>query len=130
MGFLEGVLLCLLYKSFLRPLLTYVSSGCFSLSITNITKLERIHRAASHAITGYLVFSLIPLLPSEASLSPPPVTPIHFTLYCYERALRLPTSFPISDLARLGVKPRLCRSSWRAFTSTHPLMHFSIRSSH
>ena len=36
--------------------------------------------------------------------------------------LRLPTSFPISGLARLGVKPRLCRSSWRAFASTHPLM--------
>ena len=40
----------------------------------------------------------------------------------YEQALRLPTSFPISGLARLGVKPRLCRSSWRAFASTHPLM--------
>ena len=25
-------------------------------------------------------------------------------------------------MARLGVKPRLCRSSWRAFASTHPLM--------
>ena len=25
-------------------------------------------------------------------------------------------------LGRLGVKPRLCRSSWRAFASTHPLM--------
>ena len=30
--------------------------------------------------------------------------------------------FPISGLAKLGVKPRLCRSSWRAFASTHPLM--------
>ena len=30
--------------------------------------------------------------------------------------------FSISDLARLGVKPRLCRSSWRAFASTHLLM--------
>ena len=30
--------------------------------------------------------------------------------------------FPISGLARLGVKPRLCRSSWRAFASTHSLM--------
>ena len=30
--------------------------------------------------------------------------------------------FPISGLARLGVKPTLCRSSWRAFASTHPLM--------
>ena len=38
------------------------------------------------------------------------------------RALRLPISFPISVLARLGVKPRLCRSSWRAFASTHSLM--------
>ena len=42
--------------------------------------------------------------------------------FSHERALRLPTSFPISGLARLGVKPRLCRSSWRAFASTHPLM--------
>ena len=46
----------------------------------------------------------------------------HFTLSSYERALRLPTYFPISGLARLGVKPRLCRSSWRALASTHPLM--------
>ena len=46
----------------------------------------------------------------------------HFTLLSYEWALRLPTSFPISGLARLGVKPRLCRSSWRSFASTHPLM--------
>ena len=30
--------------------------------------------------------------------------------------------FPISGLARLGVKPRLCRSSWKASLSTHPLM--------
>ena len=46
----------------------------------------------------------------------------HFTLFSYERALCLPNSFPISGLARPGVKPRLCRSSWRAFASTHPLM--------
>ena len=46
----------------------------------------------------------------------------HFTLFSYERALRLSTSFPVSGLARLGVKSRLCRSSWRAFASTHPLM--------
>ena len=46
---------------------------------------------------------------------------IHFTLSSYERVLRLPTSFPISGLARLGVKQRLCRSSLRAFASTHPL---------
>ena len=40
--------LSLLYKSFLRPLLTYASPGWFPLlSATNITKLERLHRAAS-----------------------------------------------------------------------------------
>ena len=58
----------------------------------------------------------------SASLPPLQVTLTHFTFFSYERALRLPTSFPISGLARLGVKPRLCRSSWRAFTSTHLLM--------
>ena len=65
---------------------------------------------------------LSPLLLTEASLPPLRVTLTHFTLFSHERALRLPTSFPISGLARLGVKPRLCRSSWRAFASTHPLM--------
>ena len=57
-------------------------------------------------------------------MSPPPlrVTLTHFALISYERALRLSTSSPISDLARLGVKPRFCRSSWRAFAPTHSLM--------
>ena len=115
--------LSLLHKSFIRPLLTYASPGWFPfLSATNITKLERLHRAASRAITGCLSSSPIPLLLSEASLRSLRVTQTHFTLFSYERALRLPTSFPISGLARLGVKPRLCRSSWRAFASTHPLM--------
>ena len=113
----------LLYKSFLRSVLTYASPGWFPfLSATNITKLERLHRAASRAITGCLSSSPIPLLLTEASLPPLRVTLTHFTLFSYERALRLPTSFPISGLARLGVKPKLCRSSWRAFASTHPLM--------
>ena len=115
--------LSVLYKSFLRPLLTYPSPGWFPfLSATNPTKLERLHRAASRAITGCLSSSPIPLLLSEASLPPLQVTLTHFTLLSYERALRLPTFFPISGLARLEVKPRLCRSSWRALASTHPLM--------
>ena len=115
--------LSVLYKSFLRSLLTYASPGwCPFLSATNLTKLERLHRAASRTITGCLSSSPIPLLLTEASLPPLRVILTHFTLLSYERALRLPTSFPISGLARLGVKPRLCRSSWRAFASTHPLM--------
>ena len=109
--------LSVLYKSFLRPLLTYASPGWFPfLSATNFTKLERLHRAASRAITGYLSFSPIPLLLNEAFLLPLRVTPTHFTLLSYKRDLRLPTSFPISGLARLEVKPRLCTSSWRAFS--------------
>ena len=115
--------LSVLYKSFIRPLLTYASPGWFPfLSATNITKLERLHRAASRAITGCLSSSPIQLLLSEASLPLLRVNLTHFTLLSYERALRLPTSFSISGLARLEVKPRLCRSSWRAFASTHPLM--------
>ena len=94
-------------------------------SATNITKLERLHREASHAITGCLSSSSIPLLLSKASLPPLRVTLTHFTLSFYELALRLPTSFPISGLARLRVKPRLCRSFWRAFASTHPLIFSS-----
>ena len=88
--------------------------------------MERLHRAASRAITGCLSSSPIPLLLTEASIPPLRVTLTHFTVLSYERALRLPTSFPISGLARLGVRPRLCRSSWRAFASTHPLMLPSI----
>ena len=53
----------LLYKSFLRPLLTYASPGWFPfLSATNITKLEHLYRAASRAISGCLSSSPIPLL--------------------------------------------------------------------
>ena len=115
--------LSVLYKSFLRPLLTYASPGWYPfLSVTNITKLERLHRAASRTITGCLSSSPIPLLTPEASLPPLRVTLTHFTLLFYKRALRLPIFFPISGLVRLGVKPRLCRSSWRAFAPTHPLM--------
>ena len=113
--------LSLLYK--FRFLLTYASPGWFPfLSATNFTKLERLHRAASRAITGCLSSSPTLLLLIEAFLLPLRVTLTHFTLLFYERALRLPISFPISGLARLGVKPRLCRSCWRAFASTHPLM--------
>ena len=117
--------LSILYKAFLRSLLTYASPGWFPfLSVTDITKSERIHRADSRAITGSLSSSPNPTSSLRGFSTPPPlqVTLSHFTLSSHERALRLPTSFPISSLARLGVKPRLCRSSWRAFASTHPLI--------
>ena len=76
----------------------------------------------SRAITNCLMSSLIPILLSEAFLPPLRVTLTQLILLSSERALCLPTSFPISHLARIGVKPTLCRSSSRAFASTHPLM--------
>ena len=118
--------LSVLCKSFLRSLLTYASPGWFPfLSAINLTNLKRLHRAARRAITGCLSSSLILLVLSEASLPPLRVTLTHLTLLSYKRALRLPTLFAISGLARLGVKPRLCRSSWRAFASTYLLVPIS-----
>ena len=100
----------------------YASPGWFPfLSAIKITKLERLHRAANRAISGSLSSSPIPVLLSEAFLPPLRGTPTHFALSSYEPALRFPTSFPISGLTRLGVKPRLCRSFWRAFASTHTI---------
>ena len=94
----------------------------FFLSVTNITKLKRLRRAASRAITGCLSSFPIPLLLSKAYLPPLRVTLTHFTLSSYERALRLLTSFPILGVARLGVKSRLCRSSRTALASTYLLI--------
>ena len=55
--------LSLMYKAFFRPLFTYALPGWFPfLSATNIIKLERLHRAASRAITSCLSSSPIPLL--------------------------------------------------------------------
>ena len=109
-----------LYKAFVRPLFIYASPVSFPFSsVTNITKLEHLPRAASRAITGCLSSSPIPLIPFEASLPPLRVTLTNFAMSSYEQALHLLTSFPILGLARLGVKPRLCRFSSRAFASTH-----------
>ena len=114
--------LSFLYKSFLRSLLTYTLPGWFPfLSATNFTKLERLHQAASCTITGCLLSSPISLLLSEA-LPPIRVTLTHFTLILCAGSSSPNLLFYISSLARLGVKPRLCRSSWRAFASTHLLM--------
>ena len=115
--------LSFLYKAFLRPLLTYALLEWFPfLSVTNFTKLERLHQVARRAFSSCLSSSPILLLLSDTFLPPLRIILTHFILSSYERALCLPTSFPISGLPRLGVKPRLYRSSWKAFTFTHPLM--------
>ena len=96
-------LFSLLYQAFLPPLLTNASSEWLSfLSVINIIKLERFHRAASRAITSCLSFSPIPLFLTEAFLPPLRVIQTHFAWSSNERALCLPTSFPISNLTRLG----------------------------
>ena len=119
----SGESLSLLYESFLRSLLTCALPGWFPfLSAASLTGLGRLCQVADRAIAGCLSSYPIPLLFSEASLPSLQVTLTHFTLFSYEWALRLPTSFSISGLARLGVKPRVCRSSWRALASTHLLM--------
>ena len=76
----------------------------FFLRATNITKLERLHRAASRVITGCLSSSPIPLFLSKAFLPPLRVILTYFTFLSYEWALRLPVFFPISGLAIPGVK--------------------------
>ena len=63
-----------------------------------------------------------PPLSNSSSLPPLRVTLTHFTFSSYERVLCFPTSFPITGLARLGVKSRLCTSFWRALASFHSLM--------
>ena len=104
--------LYLWYKTLIWPLLAYACPGWFLfLSITKVTKLERLHRATSRAITGYPSSSFVPLLLSEASLPPLQVTLTRFSLSFYEGAFNLSTSFPISGLASLGMVPRLYRSS-------------------
>ena len=114
-----------LYKDFLRLLLTYASPRWFPfLSVTNVIKLERLRRATNRTITGCLPSSLIPFLFSEVSLPPLQVILNHFTPISYEGTLCLPISFPMPGLARLEVKPRFSRSSWRAFASTYPLVLF------
>ena len=86
-----------MYKAFLWPLLIYASPGWFPFqSVTNISKLERLHQAASHTISS----SPIPLLLSEMSLPFKRVTLTHFALSSYKRALCPPTSYPISCLAK------------------------------
>ena len=90
--------------------------------VTNFIQLECFLRAASRTITGCLLFSPISPLLSEAYLPPLRANLIHFALSFFLWALHLPFSCPVSVLARLGVKPKLFNSSWRAFPFTHPLM--------
>ena len=110
--------LCSLYKSFIRPILTYASPGWFPFSSpTHITSVERMHRSSCRVITGCLSSTPIPLLHIEALLPPLRVTLTHQSLSFFERALRLPPTFPIASLANSNPRTRLKKSSWRSSRS-------------
>ena len=114
--------LTILYKAFVRPVLSYASPGWYPfLCDTNSSNLEVLHRAACRAITGCLSSTPIPLLQLEALLPPLSVTLSHQALSFYERALRLPPAFPIGSLASTSVKKRLKHPSWRSFCLSHGL---------
>ena len=87
--------LSLLYQAFLRPVLTYASPGWFPfLSVANITKLERLHGAASCAIIGSLSSTpILLLLLCEASLPPLRVTLSHLTSRHFVSQPLFPFSF-------------------------------------
>ena len=102
--------------------LNRIKTEIIATTLNQHKNIMSINQLGSFIDIGCLSSFPIPLLLSEASLPPLRITLTHFTFLSYKLALRLPISFTISGLARLEVKPRLCRSSWRAFASTHPLM--------
>ena len=97
--------LSLLYKAFVRPVLTYASPGWFPFLCNTATNhLEVLCRAACRVITGCLFSTPSSLLLLEAQLPPLTLTLKHQTLYSFKRALRLPPDF--SSLYALAIKKR------------------------
>ena len=79
------------------------------------------HRFSCRVITGYLSSTLFPLLHIEALLPPLRVTLTHQSLSFFERALRLPSTFPIASPANSNPRTRLKKSSWRSSSRSHNL---------
>ena len=79
------------------------------------------HRSSCRVFTGCLSSTPIPLLHIEALLPPLRVTLTHQSLSFFERALRLPPTFPIASLANSNPRTRLKKSSWRSFSRSHNL---------
>ena len=111
-----------IYRTFLLPALTYASPGWYPfIYAKHLQPLEALHHSACRAMTGCLSTSPVPLLLLEAGLPPLSVILTSQTLSFFERALRLPSSFPLSSLAKLPVRKRVRSSSWRFFSLSHPL---------
>ena len=86
--------LSLLYKAFVRPVLTYASPGWFPFLCSTATNhLQVLHRAACRVITGCLSCTPSFLLLLEAKLPPLKLTLEHQAFSSFERALRLPPDF-------------------------------------
>ena len=79
------------------------------------------HRSSCRVITGCLSSTPIPLLHTEALLLPLRVTLTHQSLFFFERALRLPSTFPLASLANSSPHTRLRKGSWRFFSRLHNL---------
>ena len=113
--------LSLLYKVFVRPVLTYTSPGWFPYLCNNATNhLEVLERAACRVITGCLSSTPSSLLLLEAQLPPLKLTLEHQALSFFESALRLPPDF--SNLNALATRNVSCglkkKPSWRLFYSS------------
>ena len=110
-----------LYKAFILPILTYASPGWFPFSSpTQITSVERMYTSSCRVIIGCLSSTPIPLLHIEALL-PVRVTLTHQSFSFFERALRLPLTFPLASLANSNSRTRLKKGSWRSFSRSHNL---------
>ena len=122
--------LSLLYKAFVRPVLTYASPGWFPFLCNTATNhLKVLHRAACRVTTGCLSSTLSSLLLLEAQLPPLKLTLEHQALSSFERALRLPPDF--SSLYAVATRNVPCRlkkkPSWKSFCSLATQSHPSPR---
>ena len=100
--------LSLLYKTFVRSVLTYGSPGWFPFLCNTATNhLEVLHRAACRVITGCFISTPSLLLLLEAQLPPLKLTLEHQTFYSFKRTLRLPPDF--SSIYALAIKNVPCR---------------------
>ena len=117
-----------LYTSFVRPVLTYASPAWAPFAPKSILKpLSVLHNRACRVVSGCLSSTPLPSLYAESGLPPLFLNFRLSALSFYERALRLPPSFPISGVAKAKPRQRLKRTtSWRSFCATHSALDPSL----
>ena len=114
--------LCTLYKAFICPILTYASPGWFPFSSpARVASVERMRGSSCGVVAGCLSSAPVPLLHVEALLPPLRVALARRSLSFFERALRLPPTFPIASLANSNPRARLGGSSWGSVSGSHGL---------